>query len=166
MDPILSRRDVRKYLKKSVPKEDIMQLLKAAMAAPSAEDERPWHFIVIDDDKTKNQISKTHSTFYIVAQSPSIIVVCGDEGLQKVHGFWVQDCSAATENAIIEAQYLGLGAVWLGIYPIKGRIQTIRQLLNIPTNIIPFSLLTIGYPAENKTLINYFDMSRVHFGNW
>jgi len=165
MDPVLSRRSIRKYTKKQVAKETITTLLKAAMLAPSADDERPWHFIVVTDDEIKRQISNIHSYANAADNAPVVILVCGDETLQKIQGFWVQDCSAATENILIEAQTQGLGAVWMGVYPIEGRIEALRQLLGIPGHIIPFSLVALGYPAELKEPGNRFDESRIHLYN-
>ena len=109
MDPVLSRRSVREYTAQPVPDEMVHTLLKAAMAAPSAGDERPWHFIVIDDQQIKERIPEIHRSAHMAPNAPVAILVCGDENLQKHRGFWVQDCAAATENVLIEAQQLGLG---------------------------------------------------------
>lgn len=165
MDPVLARRSIRKYTKQPVSSDIVTTLLKAAMRAPSADDERPWHFVVLTDDEVKRQISGIHPYANAAEHAPVVIMVCGDETLQKIQGFWVQDCSAATENILIEAQTQGLGGVWMGVYPIEGRIESLRQLLNIPGHIIPFSLVAIGYPAEMKEPGNRFDESRIHFHN-
>jgi nitroreductase len=163
MDPVLTRRSIRKYTKQNVSNETVTKLLQAAMLAPSADDERPWHFIVVTDDAVKRRITNIHPFANAAEIAPVVLMVCGDETLQKIQGFWVQDCSAATENILIEAQAQGLGAVWMGIYPIEGRIEAFRQLLDIPGHIIPFSLVALGYPAEMKEPGNRFDKSRIHF---
>ena len=166
MDPVLMRRSIRKYLNTPIEQEKVTRLLKAAMAAPSADDERPWHFVVITDRERLDELTKLHPYAHFVASASVAILVCGDESLQKIHGFWVQDCSAATENILIEAVILQLGAVWTGIYPVEGRVQGVRQLMNIPDHIVPFSLVSLGYPAEIREPAEKYDVSRVHYGEW
>lgn len=134
-DPVLSRRSCRVYTNQPVNEKQIQLLLSAAMCAPSAEDERPWHFIVVQDP-----------------------------ALQQ--GCCVLDCAAATENILLEAVQIGLGAVWLGVYPIEGRIQKVRSILAVPKNIIPFSIVAAGYPAEHKTPVQRYDERRVHLQRW
>jgi nitroreductase len=165
-DPVLSRRSIRKYTDRTIPEEYITVLLKAGMAAPSADDERPWHFIVIRDRALLGRIPSVHPFAGALTTARTAILVCGDETLQKVQGFWVQDCSAATQNILIEAEELKLGAVWLGIYPFEGRVEGFRNLLNIPEGVIPFALVSIGYPEEHKEPANRYDSSRVHFELW
>jgi nitroreductase len=165
-DPVLSRRSIRSYTEQPVAEETVRILLEAAMAAPSADDERPWHFIVVRDRQIREQIPDIHHYAHMVAQAPVAIVVCGDETLQKQPGCWVQDCSAATENILIEAQQLGLGAVWLGIYPVEGRVQSFRRLLKLPSHVTPLAIIAVGRPAERKEPSNRYDASRVHFDCW
>lgn len=166
MDPVLTRRSIRTFVDTPVDTGSIELLLKAAMTAPSADDERPWHFIVITDNDLKRRLSDIHSFAYIISNAPAAILVCGDESLQKVEGFWVQDCAAATENILIEANTMGLGSAWLGIYPNPGRVERIRAIMNIPDDIIPFSLVILGYPGEHREPANRFDLSRVHHNSW
>jgi len=94
------------------------------------------------------------------------ILVCGDLQLEKIRGYWVQDCSAATENILIAANAKGLGAVWLGVYPIERRVTGIKKLLDLPENVIPFSIVSIGYPAVKKPPANRYDSSRIHYNRW
>jgi nitroreductase len=166
MDPVLSRRSIRAYRGQPVSDEMVHTLLKAAMVAPSAGDERPWHFVVINDQRIREKIPEIHRFAPMAPNAPVAILVCGDDNLQKHHGFWVQDCAAATENILIEAQQLGLGAVWLGVYPVEGRVQGFRRLLNIPEHVIPFALVLVGYPAEHKKPADRYDESRVHANCW
>jgi len=166
MDPVLSRRSVREYTAQPVSDDMLHTLLKAAMVAPSAGDERPWHFVVIDDQRIKEKIPEIHRFAPMAPNAPVALLVCGDENLQKHHGFWVQDCAAATENILIEAQQLGLGAVWLGVYPVEGRVQGFRRLLDIPEHVVPFALVLVGHPAEHKKPANRYDESRVHKDSW
>lgn len=166
MDAILSRRSIRKYTAQPVSDEVIQELLEAAMSAPSAGNEQPWHFIVITERQILNEIPKFHPYSQMLRDAPVAILVCGDERLQKYEGYWVQDCSAATENILIAAQAKGLGAVWLGVYPVKGRVIGLRNLLDIPEHVTPFALISIGYPAEQKPRSNRYDASRVRHNRW
>jgi nitroreductase len=136
------------------------------MAAHSAGDERPWHFVVLEDAATRERIADSHPFAHIVPQAPVAVLVCGDLTLQKHPGFWVQDRAAATESILIEAQSLGLGAIWLGIYPVEDRVRTFRKLLDLPSHVVPFALTPIGYSAEQIESRSRYDGSRVHFGRW
>lgn len=166
MDAVLSRHSTRFYTSRPVSKELLDTLLKAAMAAPSAEDERPWHFVVISDRRTREKIATILLYAHVVTNAPAAILVCGDESMQKLPGFWPLDCAAATENILIEAEQLGMGAEWLGLYPIPGRIQAVRNLLKIPEHVTPFALVAVGYPAEKKAPGNRYDESRIHRETW
>jgi len=166
MDAIFTRRSIRKYTKQPVPDQLIKELLKAAMSAPSAHNEQPWHFIVIRDRHILDEIPKFHPYSRMLKEAPVAILVCGDEQLEKSKGRWPQDCSAATQNILIAAQAKGLGAVWLGIYPDDERVNDIRKLLSIPKHVIPLSLVSIGYPAEHKPPANRYKAERVHYDQW
>ncbi|MBC9784652.1 nitroreductase family protein [Heliobacterium chlorum] len=166
MDAILSRRSVRKYTDQPVSDELVKELLEAAMSAPSAGNEQPWHFIVIKDRQLLDEIPKFHPYAGMVKQSPVAIVVCGDETLEKYKGFWVQDCSAATQNILVAAQAKGIGAVWVGLYPEKGRVKALRDLLGIPEQVIPLALIPVGYPAEQLPPANRFNPERIHNNRW
>jgi nitroreductase len=166
MEEIFKRRSIRKYTSEPVPDDLLKELLKAAMAAPSAGNEQPWHFVVIRNRSILDEIPTVHPYSQMVKQAPVAILVCGDLKL-AVHGeMWVQDCSAATENLLVAVQAKGLGAVWLGVYPRKERINGLRKLLNIPTTVVPFSLVPVGYPAEQKLPANRYNESRVHNDRW
>ena len=166
MNAILSRRSIRRYTNQPVSDEVMKELLEAAMSAPSAGNEQPWHFVVIDERKILDEIPKYHPYSQMLKDAPAAIMVCGDETLQKYEGYWVQDCSAATENILIAAQAKGLGAVWLGVYPIEDRVVALRKLLGIPEHVIPFSLISVGYPAEQKPRSDRYDDSRIHHNQW
>lgn len=166
MDAILSRRSIRKYTAEPVPEKVINELLEAAMSAPSADNEQPWHFVVISDRRILGEMANYHPYGKMLAGAPLAILVCGDLQLELDKGFWVQDCSAATENVLIAAQTKGLGAVWVGIYPIEERVIFIRKLLGLPEHIIPLCLVSIGYPAEKKPRANRYNSSRIHYNQW
>ncbi|MBS7627126.1 nitroreductase family protein [Candidatus Bathyarchaeota archaeon] len=166
MEAIISRRSIRKYTDQPIPDDKVEMLLKAAMSAPSAGNQQPWHFIVINERKILDEIPKFHSYAQMLHEAPLAILVCGDLKLEKHKGFWTQDCSAATENILIAANANGLGAVWLGIYPREERIRGLKNLLGLPEHIIPFSLIPIGYPAEHKPPAERYDESRIHYNHW
>jgi len=166
MNAILSRRSIRKYTAQAVSDETITELLEAAMSAPSAGNEQPWRFLVIKDRETLNEIPRFHPYSRMLDHAPVAILVCGDKRLEKYEGYWVQDCSAATQNILIAVQAKGLGAVWLGIYPLEERVAEFRKLLDIPDSVIPFALISIGYPAEQKPPSERFDASRIHHERW
>jgi nitroreductase len=166
MDAILARRSIRKYTDQGVSDAVVQTLLQAAMAAPSAGNEQPWHFVVIRDRQILTEITTFHPYAGMLKECPLAILVCGDEMLEQFKGFWIQDCSAATENLLIAAQSIGLGAVWLGIYPIEERVAGIRKLLGIPAHVHPFALISVGYPAEEKQPANRYKAERVHTDQW
>jgi nitroreductase len=166
MDPILSRRSIRKYTRQPVAEDIIEYLLTAAMNAPSAGNERPWHFMAIKDRRILEEIPKVHPYSLMLREAPLAILICGEPTLEKHKGYWVQDCSAATENLLIAATAKGLGSVWLGVYPREDRVKGLRKLLGIPEQVVPFSLIALGYKAEEKGFDNRYDAGRVHQDRW
>ncbi len=166
MNAILSRRSIRQYTADAIPEELIVELLKAAMSAPSARNEQPWHFVVIDNRNILNDIPKVHPNSNMLREAPLAIVVCGDLLLEEGRGWWVQDCSAATENILIAANARGLGAVWLGVYPREERVVGIKKILGLPEHIIPLCIVSIGYPTERNPPANRYDLTRVHRNKW
>ncbi len=166
MNAIFQRRSIRKYTSQQVAEERIEQLLRAGMAAPSAGNEQPWEFVVIRDRAVLNEIPKFHAFSKMLPEAGCAIVVCGDLNRDQFNGFWVQDCSAAAQNILLMAQELGLGAVWLGVYPDQSRVQPLAKLLRLPQNIVPLCILSVGYPAENRGEIDRFDPDRIHKDRW
>ena len=163
IEAIFSRRSIRKYTSESVSEADIKMLLEAAMAAPSASNSKPWHFAVVTERATLDALAEAHPHGKMLAQAPLCIAVCGDPAISDC---WVQDCSAATENLLVAVAALGLGAVWLGVYPQDDRAAFMRQILSIPENIFPLNLISIGHPAEEKEPRTQYDEARVHRGRW
>jgi len=166
MKAILERRSIRKYTDEPISDQDIKELLQAAMAAPSAGNQQPWEFIVVNDREILNKIPEVHPYSQMLKMAPLAIIVCGNLDKEKHEGYWVQDCSAATENILIEAQYKGLGAVWLGVYPRKERVKGLKELFNLPEDIIPLSIVPIGHPAESKEPSNRYNQSVIHINKW
>lgn len=160
---ILQRKSIRRYKNQQVPDELVTSILKAAMSAPSACNQQPWHFIVIRDNNILNEISKIHSGFHTLKNSPLAILVCGEPQIAKLEFYWEQDCSAATQNMLLAAKALGLGSVWLGINPRGGEdSERISEILSIPEHIKPFSIVSVGYPDECITPSDRFDEKKVH----
>ncbi len=166
IDAILTRRSIRRYRDEPLPDLVIYELIKAGMAAPSAGNEQPWHFIVIKDKDTLNRITGVHPHSQMLKEAPVAILICGDLTAEKHKGFWVQDCSAATENILVAARAKELGAVWLGIYPRDDRVNGLRRLLDIPDDVVPFALVPVGYPAEDKHREDRFNEDRIHLESW
>lgn len=166
MNSILKRRSIRKYKDIKVSDEFVEDLLRAAMAAPSAGNEQPWEFVVLRDKEVMKRITEIHPYSKMLLNSDVAIVICGDEEKEVFKGYWVQDCSAATENILLAAQDMGLGAVWLGVYPIADRVGKIKELLGLPDNVIPLSIVPVGYPDEEKTPADRFDKTRIHLNRW
>jgi nitroreductase len=166
MKELFERRSIRKYTDSIIPDKDIEKLLRAAMAAPSAGNQQPWEFVVIKDKKLLMDITEIHPYSAMLNEASVAIAVCADMDKETHKGYWVQDCAAATENILIEAQYLGLGAVWLGIYPREERVKGLKKILKLPDNIMPLSVVSLGYPAENKDPSNRYDTTRIHINKW
>lgn len=166
MDAVFKRRSIRKYTDQKVKDEVVEYLLKAAMAAPSANNEQPWEFVVIDDRDILGKIPAIHPYAKMAAKAPLAIVVCGDLNREKSKGHWPHDCSAATQNILIEVTALGLGAVWCAVHPRDEREKQFRELLKLPDHIVPFSLVVIGHPDEHKEPSDRYDPARVHKNGW
>ena len=169
---ILTRVTVRKFLDKAVSDEDLQVLLQAAMSAPSSMNLQPWHFIVVRDEALKQQM-KEHLPYAKMINNGCIgVVVCGDvslyEHINKVDKedntlYWVQDCSAASENLLLAAHAMGLGAVWTGIYPLESRVNKLRNLLSIPSDIIPLNLILVGHPAALPLPKDKWNERKIHY---
>lgn len=166
MDAILTRRSIRKYLPEPVSRDMVKNILKAGMSAPSAGDEQPWHFIIIDRRDLLEKISEMHPYAKMLKNAPAVLLICADPNVPKFKDFWVQDCSAASENMLLAAHAQGLGAVWIGIYPAENLVTGIRELFNIPEHMVPFSAIAIGHPAEEKSGRSRYEVSRIHDNYW
>jgi nitroreductase len=166
LDAIHTRRSIRRYLDKPVGEELVEKLLASAMQAPSARNQQPWHFVVIDDRGLLSQIPEFMPNAAMAAKAPLAILVCGDLALEKSEGYWVVDCSAATENMLLAAHALGLGACWCGVYPRENRMEHLRQLLGLPDNVMAHSLVVIGHPAEQIKAENRYRADRIRRNRW
>lgn len=160
---LLKRRSVRKYTEEAVSDEDINSLMHAAMSGPSACNVCPWEFYAISD---KNVLEQLHSASrYTKITAPLAIVVCGYMGRalpRELAEYWIQDCSAATENILLRAVDLGLGSVWCGIYPQPKAVENVKRILQLPEDRVPLNIVYIGHPAEEPEARDQYDESRVH----
>jgi nitroreductase len=161
---IFARRSIRSYAADLVKATHVETLLETAMAAPSASNLKPWHFIVVADRQRLDTLAEVHPHGKMLFEAPLCIAVCGAPAISA--RYWVQDCSAATENLLLAAVALGLGAVWLGVYPRDERVQAIRKILEIPESIVPLNLVAIGHPGEEKEARTQYDPARVHYERW
>lgn len=162
MNSIFHRISVRKYEERAVEPEKIEMMLKAAMAAPSACNQQPWEFYVVTDKELIGQLSEASPYAKCAKEAPVVFVPCfRSEGIAPE--YFNIDMSAAVENLLLEADTLGLGAVWMGISPDEGRMEAVRKVLDIPVNLNAFALVPCGYPAEEREQENRYEESRVHY---
>lgn len=167
LEGLLTRRSIRKYVEnKKVPDEMVMKILEAGMYAPSAVNKQPWHFIVIRNKETFRKIMDVHPYASMLKEADVAFLVCGD--LKQAHGpgYWVVDCSAATQNMLLAIHGLGLGGVWVGIYPREQRSQAMKKIFRLPENIEPCALISCGWPAETKPHPQRFKMEKIHHETW
>lgn len=167
IENIMTRCSIRKFKQKPVEEGKIDTLLHAGMAAPTSRDMQPWHFIVIkDSDARERYAAKNARHGDRIRQTPLIIIVCGDTTRMQPGGsrdFWIEDCSAASENILLAAHALGLGAVWTSIYPEMRKVAAFSRNLNLPGNLIPMSSIMIGYPDEPADVKNKWDEAKVTY---
>lgn len=157
------RRSVRRFTEEAVSKEDIDTLMHAAMSGPSACNARPWEFYVIESETTLQNLHK--ATKYTNMNAPLAIVVCGNLSRAlpaPLTDFWVQDCSAATENILLAATDIGLGAVWCGIYPNDKAVANVKIALGLPEEHIPLNIILVGHPDQFPEPRDQYDEKCVH----
>lgn len=164
LDLFFRRRSIRHFTPEPVDDATLIRLLQAAMAAPSAVDSQPWEFVVLTDPdrlrrlRNRLPLGRHHA--------PAAFVVCGSPGTARNPAgrlFWPQDCSAATENLLLAATALGLGAVWVGVYPLKPLMRWVADLTDLPASVIPLAVVYVGHPAEQKPPRTRYDEQRVHW---
>ena len=166
LEAIFNRRSIRKYTAEKVSNEQIELLLKAAMYAPSAVNKQPWEFIVFHDRQTMQKITEVHPNASMLLKSTTAILVCWDERRQHDAGYGPVDCAAATQNILLAAHALGLGAVWVGLYPRQHRMEAVQQIFGLPSDIRGFSIVSLGIPAEKKSAPDRYDILKIHQEKW
>ncbi len=165
-EAISTRRSVRKYAEKEVADEMIDKIIRAAMTAPSAGNQQPWHFIITRDREKMNKVSEFHPYASMLKNASVAIVVCGAPNGKKWPDFWPQDCSAASQNMLLSARDLGLGTVWVGVYPLEDRMEGMRKLFGIPDDIYPFAIVPVGWPEAEFKAMDRYNSSLIHSESW
>ena len=166
IEAIHTRRSIREYQNKAVPEELVTEMLKAAMAAPSARNQQSWEFVVITEQEIREKIPAVCPFAQMVVAAPLAILVCGNLEVETAPGYWVIDCSAAIQNMLLAAHALGLGAVWTGVYPREERVKGLAELFDLPEYIVPHSLVVLGYPVQIPPSQDRFDEAKVHYNVW
>lgn len=169
LDAISTRTSIRAYQDRPVGADTVELLLRAAMSAPSARNRQPWAFIVVDDKALLRQLADSLPYAQSAAAAPMAVVVCGvlteSQGATNA-GWWVQDAAAASENLLLAAHAVGLGAVWTGVYSYEDRVRAVRNVLGLPRHVVPLNVIPIGYPAENPAPKQKWDPAKVHRNGW
>lgn len=163
---IMTRTSVRQYTDRPISADTLETLLKAGMAAPTAVNKQPWAFVVTTGRDALDSLATLQPRLKTAAAA---ITVCGDM-TRAIEGegrdFWVQDCSAATENILLAAHALGLGAVWTGVYPIAERVDNVSRALALPDSVVPMCIIAVGYPVASQEPKDKWDPSKVHYQRW
>ena len=168
IENIMTRTSIRQFTDQSVSKDTLDLIVKAGMAAPSAMNKQPWAFVVVTEKNVLDSLNAKHP-YANLKTATAAIIVCGimDKTIEGAgREYWVQDCSAATENILLAAHGLGLGAVWCGVYPVEERIKDVSGVLELPETIIPLNIVTMGYPAENPEPKDKFNADNIHYQKW
>ena len=169
LENIMTRASVRSYSDRKIGKETVDTLLRAAMAAPTAGNKQPWRFVVIESRATLDKIGNNFGSMTMAKEAPLAIVMCGDTS-ETFEGegreYWVQDVSAASENLLLAAHSIGLGAVWCGIYPLSERVKVFSEMLELPENIIPMACICVGYPSGEVTPKDKWEPGHIHHVKW
>lgn len=163
---IKTRRSIRKFKNAKIDDESINTLLESAMYAPSARNEQPWHFIVVEDKDVLQKITEVHPHAKMLLEASHAIVVVANINLERSTGNWPVDCAAATQNILLTAHSMGIGSVWLGVYSREERMEGIKTLFNLPENVKPFSIIALGFPNEEIETPKRFDITRIHKNKW
>jgi nitroreductase len=165
-EALYTRRSIRSFTAAPVSEADMTEVLRAAMAAPSAGNEQPWHFVVVTDRALLDAIPTFHPYAAMCKTAPAAIVVAAETALEKYPGNWMLDCSAAVENLMLAARGLELGTVWTGLYPETDRMTGMARLLKLPDGVLPHALVVIGHPAQAFKRVDRFKPERIHANGW
>lgn len=164
---IFERTSIRRWQTRPVEDVKIQQMLRAAMSAPTAVNRQPWEFIVLTDEAVRKQVAKALHNDMLV-RAPLTIITCGNmaKRFKADSLFWLSDVSAATENMLLAARSLGLGAVWTGGFPAKERVDAVKRALNLPDDVVPVAIVPIGYPAEDPLPKDKWKPENVHYNKY
>ena len=166
LDNILSRKSVRSYTDEPVSPAQVETMLKAAMAAPSGKNIQPWRFVVVHDQAVKDKLAVGFNK--MIAKAPVVIVVCGKTSTKTgaVNNNWTADCAAATENLLLAAESLGLGAVWTACYPYDDRMGPAIEVLGLPDDVKPYCIVPVGHPAGKEEPKDKWKPENIHYEKW
>ena len=169
IETIMTRVSVREFTGEKISNEQIDTLLRAAMAAPSAINKQPWAFIVVTDEEMISQLGEALPYSRCSNHPACAIIPCGDlskaiEG--EMGAFWINDVSAATENLLLAAHAMGLGAVWTGLHPDMNRAKLVQEMLGLPEHIIPLCIVPVGIPAEQPAVKDKYKPENIHYNKW
>lgn len=169
IDNIMTRVSVREFTGEKISDQQIDTLLRAAMAAPSAINKQPWAFIVVTDDELIAKLGEALPYSRCSNHPACAIIPCGDlskaiEG--EMSAFWINDVSAATENLLLAAHAMGLGAVWTGLHPDMNRAGMVQKMLGLPEHIIPLCVVPVGIPAEHPAVKDKYNTENIHYNKW
>lgn len=143
IEAIKTRRSVRKYLKKEIPNEILMDILDCARLAPSAHNRQSWRFVVVTDEDIKAKLTEITKYGKFIKDAYAVIAVFCD----KTSTYAVEDGAAATENIILSSWHYGIGTCWIGSYR-REHSQETQEILNCPDSHELVTLVTLGYPDE------------------
>lgn len=166
MQAITRRRSIRRFTSQPLTQEQLETLLKAAMLAPTARNCQKWDFVVVRDRAVLNKLMKVHPYAQMLSSADCAIIVCGNTAREMAPGYWPGDCGAATQNLLLAATDMGIGSVWLGVYPTPERMQAVAEVLGLPEQVHPFNIIALGYPDEQKAEVDRFDPAKVHYEKW
>lgn len=165
---IFNRSSIRSFGSNPIAKEQLELIIRAGMAAPSARNLQPWAFIVVTDRGIMNTLADRLPYAKMLNEASAAIVVCGvpEKAGDSPEGYWVQDCSAATQNILLAIESLGLGAVWTGVYPRPDRVDIVREVLGIPQNVFPLNVIPVGYPKGENRPKDKFKPENIRWEKW
>jgi nitroreductase len=169
LDCIFARKSVRHFTGSPASRDELELLMKAAMAAPTARNMQPWSFAGVLDPVILKNLAEGLPYAKMLPQAGSAVVVCGDMDKRSPGSnleLWVQDCSAATQNLLLAAESLGLGAVWTACYPYEARYRWVRKVLGLPAHIMPFSVVPVGHPSGEDVAKDKFRPENIHWDKW
>lgn len=168
IENIMTRTSVRRFTGEPVGRDTLETLVRAGMAAPTAVNRQPWEFVVVDSREVLDSLKASHP-YSNLATAPAAIIVCGN--MEKAlegdgQAYWIQDCSAASENILLAAHGLGLGAVWCGVFPMTDRIEAVSNVFGLPSYIIPLNLIALGHPEGETKPKDKWNPGALHFNTW
>jgi nitroreductase len=165
---IHQRSSIRDFTGETIAEDILTEIVKAGMAAPSSNNKQPWSFIIVTDRDIMLKLSENLPYAKMLDKAGAAIIVCGtpDRKDTELSDYWIQDCSAATQNILLAVEAFGLGAVWTGVSPRKQRIDWVKKVLNIPEDVEPLNVIPVGYPSKPPVIKNKYKPDKIHWNTW